>query len=247
MRFDKILMNPPYDGGLHLRILKECTNFSDNIINLSPVRWLQDPLLKYKKSAGDGSLKNGEVIKKYVKSIEIISCEKASEFFGTRQEADLGIYELTKEGGFDFSIFENPIIDKIMQKTSDTILSHLESKPSQYNVKIPHVYGNLSFFISPNKDISLNSPNSDFGNRTKWLNFQTKEEAENCFNVFFTDFWIWLNNKTKLTRDVNKCLPYLDYSHKWTNEDLYSFFGITDQEKRKIENEVRQSNNESTL
>ncbi len=240
-------MNPPYAGGLHIKILKECTKFSENIINLSPVRWLQDPLLKYKKSAGDGSLKDGEAIKKYVKSIEVIESEKASEFFGTRQEADLGIYELSKEGGFDFSIFENPIIDKIMRKTSDTILNHLEDKPSKYNVKIPHVYGNLKYFISPNKEISLNNLNSDFGNRTKWLNFQTEEEAENCFNVFFTDFWIWLNYKTKLTRDVNKCLPYLNYSHKWTNEDLYSFFEITEEEQKEIASEVRQSNNEPAL
>ena len=135
MRFDKILMNPPYDGGLHLKILKECTKFSENIINLSPVRWLQDPLLKYKKSAGDGSLKDGEAIKKYVKSIEVIESEKASEFFGTRQEADLGIYELTKEGGFDFSIFENPLINFIPGQKSFT-MKRITLKNSKWNITV---------------------------------------------------------------------------------------------------------------
>ena len=54
MKFDKIIMNPPYDRNLHLKILEECLKHIKNdgeIINLSPIRWLQDPLAEFEASA----------------------------------------------------------------------------------------------------------------------------------------------------------------------------------------------------
>ena len=45
-------MNPPYDGNLHLQILKEAhcqISKKGEIISLSPIRWLQDPLAEMKK------------------------------------------------------------------------------------------------------------------------------------------------------------------------------------------------------
>ena len=44
-------MNPPYDGNLHLKILEKVIPIADKVINISPVRWLQDPLAKYKKNS----------------------------------------------------------------------------------------------------------------------------------------------------------------------------------------------------
>ena len=47
MKFDCIVMNPPYERNLHLKILAEAiTHLKDEkstCVNLSPVRWLQDP------------------------------------------------------------------------------------------------------------------------------------------------------------------------------------------------------------
>ena len=51
MKFDHIIMNPPYCRNLHLKILNEAINHSDDIVNLSPIRWLQDPLAEYKKNS----------------------------------------------------------------------------------------------------------------------------------------------------------------------------------------------------
>ena len=36
MKFDKIIMNPPYSGSLHLKILSDAMEHSDEIVNLSP-------------------------------------------------------------------------------------------------------------------------------------------------------------------------------------------------------------------
>ena len=49
MHFDKIIMNPPYCRNLHLKILREAMKHGDEIVNLSPIRWLQDPLAEYKQ------------------------------------------------------------------------------------------------------------------------------------------------------------------------------------------------------
>jgi type I restriction-modification system DNA methylase subunit len=48
-KFDHIIMNPPYSRNLHLKILSNALDYSDDIVNLSPVRWLQDPLAELKK------------------------------------------------------------------------------------------------------------------------------------------------------------------------------------------------------
>src|SRR5574344_2683627 len=53
-KFDYIIMNPPYDGSLHLKCLEQALNFKkDNgtLICLHPARWLEDPLWKYKKNS----------------------------------------------------------------------------------------------------------------------------------------------------------------------------------------------------
>ena len=48
MHFDKIIMNPPYNRNLHLKILRQVMNKADEVVNLSPIRWLQDPLAEMK-------------------------------------------------------------------------------------------------------------------------------------------------------------------------------------------------------
>ena len=47
MNFDHIIMNPPYNRNLHLKILQEAMKHSNDVVNLSPIRWLQDPLADY--------------------------------------------------------------------------------------------------------------------------------------------------------------------------------------------------------
>ena len=53
-------MNPPYNGNLHLKIIdkviKACPD--SEIINLSPIRWLQDPLAEYKKNSDYNRFEN---------------------------------------------------------------------------------------------------------------------------------------------------------------------------------------------
>ena len=51
MKFDYVVMNPPYERNLHLKFLEKVIKVADKTVNISPVRWLQDPLAKYKKNS----------------------------------------------------------------------------------------------------------------------------------------------------------------------------------------------------
>ena len=58
MKFDVAIMNPPYDGNLHLKILEKVIPIADKVVNISPARWLQDPLAKYKKNSDYNKFEN---------------------------------------------------------------------------------------------------------------------------------------------------------------------------------------------
>ena len=73
-----VIMNPPYNRSLHLKILDSVIKtFPEvKIVNLSPVRWLEDPLAEYKKST---DFKRFENIRKHIEDVEKIPAKVLSE------------------------------------------------------------------------------------------------------------------------------------------------------------------------
>ena len=135
MKFDVAIMNPPYDGNLHLKILEKVIPVADKVVNISPIRWLQDPLAKHKKSSDYKRYE--DTISKMIESLEVVEREKAAEIFNIRQESDLGILMIGR-GGFDYVAFSsNPIIENMLSK-SDCFLSNvMESNISEgWRVKL---------------------------------------------------------------------------------------------------------------
>ena len=93
MKFDCIIMNPPYMRNLHLKILAEAIKHlkdeNSKVINLSPVRWLQDPLAKYKKNC---YLKRFESkIIQHIISLDTFDNSKTNQLFNI-DTGTLGIY-----------------------------------------------------------------------------------------------------------------------------------------------------------
>lgn len=98
MKFDICLMNPPYEKNMHLKFIRKILKIADNIINISPVRWLQDPFAMDKRS----TLKQFEDVAKHIKNIDVSKNDK--ENFDIIIYSDLGIYTLTKEEtNFDYN------------------------------------------------------------------------------------------------------------------------------------------------
>jgi hypothetical protein len=120
MQFDKIIMNPPYDGNLHLKILEQAISLlkDDGVcINLSPIRWLQDPLAEYKKNSDWYKFK---AVRERIQGLIPISAKVCTELFGGEQEGaafseEIGIYYIKKNVS-TWKPVGNSILDKVFDK-----------------------------------------------------------------------------------------------------------------------------------
>ena len=98
MKFDVAIMNPPYDGNLHLKILEKVIPIADKVVNISPVSQLVNCVNTFK--AGKNDTKKYFVgIGKHLKSCgKIFSIEEALQIFtGARITNPLAIqvYEIS--------------------------------------------------------------------------------------------------------------------------------------------------------
>ena len=140
MKFDCIIMNPPFKRNLHLKILAEAIKHLKDeksvCVNLSPVRWLQDPLAKYKRNC---VLKRfEESVAKHLTSVDVLLPKDMTDTFGAAFNTDIGIYcaktnKLDKH--FDYEHLANSqnkdadftrlIFNKTYNKVKDGIGNHI--------------------------------------------------------------------------------------------------------------------------
>ena len=244
-------MNPPYNGNLHLKILREviekCEKSGEDyeIVNLSPVRWLQDPLAEYKKNSDWNQFAD---IRKHIESVEVISSTKVCECFGIAW-GDLGIYHITKEGGFDCkTLVKCPqwAVEKVAlhkgKKFSDKVLKHPPETGSF--IRMPSVYnpsgGNPRHqLMTTDVTKALNVRNEKMN--VVYFGFSTDEEAENFFKTFDLKVMRYIKHKiSSVHLTPFSLLPYLgDYTHTWTDEMLYKYFNLTEEEIREIEETIK--------
>ena len=263
MKFDHIIMNPPYCRNLHLKTLNEAINHSDDIVNLSPIRWLQDPLAEYKRNS---DFKRFKEIRERIEDIEIISAREARDTFSIEIFSDLGVYRLTNSGGLNTKDFwktvrtpaQTMMLNKLIQ-LKDSIADHTE-KNKRDGIRVPltdiggnrgyrNVYKELAYVIDGQKNGVDWTKCKNMGGYEKpegcplplSIKFNTITEAQNFYDSFFTKVYTWLCNITKAQQHLNpELLPWLgDYTHPWTDEDLYKYFNLTDDEIRIIEDEIK--------
>ena len=246
MKFDHIIMNPPYCRNLHLKILNEAINHSDDIVNLSPIRWLQDPLAEYKRNS---DFKKFTEIRERIENIDVISAHEATDLFGASIWADLGVYNLNKDGSFDtHSLLKHLwFVNKVILKVKDSVKDHSTREGvcdfSKPYIKISGLHGhqgNKDFyeFASPRLDVAKSKKTSC---RQHTVNFETEEESINFFNSLQTKFYKFINVCIKRDMEIPwQYTPWLDdYTHQWTDDDLYQYFELTDDEIKIIESEIK--------
>lgn len=271
MKFDHIIMNPPYCRNLHLKILNEATCYSDDIVNLSPIRWLQDPLAEYKKNS---DWKKFEDIRKKIESLDVINAKDASDLFSAAFTMNLGVYHITDNGGWD-GFERNSIIKKVIEsgciglpvstyksanKRCFALLkgvdgtSHIErgQRPDGFILRKEVHYG--KYFVdgrSTNgktlEECKASNVMATNGNINEWriIEFDTENEVENFYNFTKTKFvrYVYLNEGTGTLNPQPKFLPFMqDYTHEWTDEMLYKHFNLTPEEIAIIESEINETN-----
>ena len=170
MKFDCIIQNPPYKRGLHLKILAEAIKHLKDeksvCVNLSPVRWLQDPLMLQKSKSDYHRFEKS--ILNHTKHIDVIDKIDAQRIFeSTVMGADLGIYICGGNGGFDCTSLVNPIVKKIVDKQNSHINLEYDKKDG-IRVRFPIInnnggsgngrkiglatFGKLLYFVDGKKD-----------------------------------------------------------------------------------------------
>ena len=260
-----LLLNPPYNGNLHLKILEEALNHSDNIVNLSPVRWLQDPLAKYKK--GSDFLKFAD-LHKHIESLEMISGKEAQRLFQSKQYENLGLYKLSSKKvdnlvslvDLDTLFFIEKVSLPVYNKKYESIYKY-RTPEGKANFSTPFVrltamHGNLGSndyveITSKNKKLCMTKPEK-LSNVEATINFKTQAEAENFYDSLQTSFMKFANKCIKTNMRVPYYgLPFMGnvvnprtglkgYEGEWTDEDFYKFFNLTEDEIKIIKNTMKE-------
>ncbi len=262
MKFDKVIMNPPY-GKLHLPILKKCVEeFVDienggEIVSLQPVRWLQDPLAKYKKNSD--ALKMQSCLEGRIEDIEIIERLDATKMFSEKERTQLtmniGIFFIKKSNKYFNYFNENSIIKKII-KHKIFIKNFVEQdKKDGFRATIPFVkwpeHGRYFAVYTLNgltkngncwtEERQRNKHSRSKGSPIPFsIKFNTENELENFINSTKTCFFKYLIILMHIDMSVpNKYLPFMeDYTEPWTDERFYEYFKLTSEEIKTIEDSI---------
>lgn len=263
MKYDIAIMNPPYDKSLHLKILENVIANANEVVNISPVRWLQDPLAKYKKASDYHRYE--ETISKKIESLDIIDAKTSNDLFHISNFGALGIYKIGKNGGYDYDLPAKEylgkgysICNKVL-KRHDKLFNHMQKGTAGICVKVAEIRG---FGSGKNFDIVslIHSEPYINGDKYKELKFKKKdvmtkniedelfvrvntvEEGKNFINSTRTIFHHFLIKCWKMDQHVPlKFLPWMrDYTKPWTNARFCKYFGITGY----IDDEHAESNSE---
>lgn len=254
----KIIMNPPYDRNLHLKIADKMNkDFPEaEIVSLSPVRWLQDPLAEHKRSS---DWQRFSALRDDISSIDIIPAKDACEIFNMTVSSDLGILSIDRSGRH-YEDIRSPIISKIYA-SGDHFDKFDVDKKDGWRVRVSVIDnckaggsskgGRIRFqrLLAFKDGLKDGKPwHSFFGkcgnskltdNIPYSLPFKSEVEAGNFISVMQSKLgqYYWVG----MQQDIHVLPSFflkLDYTHSWTDEYLYKHFNLTADEIKKIEDGV---------
>lgn len=229
--FDVCIMNPPYDRNLHLKILEKVIPYAEETINISPIRWLQDPLAKYKKNSDYNKFK--ESVAEHIANLTVVNAKDSQALFNIAH-TNLGILKLNDRGGYNLNKDRNKLVDKLIEKlrNEEKILSN-DERNGKYMIYFPEIHGHVGAYdwtemTSKRYDIALKVEKSY---KHPGVGFETEIERKNFYNALFTTFFKYLISELRSnqkTIETLKFLPFMsDYTHPWDNKRFCDYFNIT--------------------
>ena len=258
MKFDVAIMNPPYDRNLHLKILEAVIPHAEKVVNISPVRWLQDPFAPYLTRSDYCKFENG--VSKHIKDLEVIPAKNATELF---QEAaftmNLGIYTCDSEGGWNYQ-HNDPLINKIVHKTMENSWEPFSLQNFYRNGGVVRKSFELftSYLIADSfmlktyeaqlkvgvKDYQIQHYISGKSKGGAHFEFDTEDERMNFYSCYNSQFMQWYCNLINTDHHTHcSKIPYFgDYTTPWTNSKFKAYFELTDEEWARIEREMTKIN-----
>ena len=262
MKFDCIIMNPPYDGQLHLKIFEEASKHlsKDGVcVSLSPTPWLAKfnvnrPMAKYRK------VFNGKI-----KHIEVIEHATANAMFDTGNAIEeLGIYVVKNDDSAPIDLMkygfnndaEKSLYNKInMMNPKAGVITY---NKAALDIRYGRVSAKTAYCNKGCTNISIRKPfdvpiYTWHGGKTckeavlmlkskkkvsMVLYFNSQVEHDNFINSLDTTFMNWYYQMFVVPGDckiINYMFRMVDYSQPWTDERFYKFFNITSEEQKVIE------------
>lgn len=252
-KFDAVIMNPPYDRNLHLKILEQVIPMAEKVVNISPVRWLQDPFASY--NTRSDYCKFEDSISKKIESLDVIPADKARELFDANMQMALGIY-ICGNGGYDYT-FKDSLINKIVKKTMEHSWMPFNQRDfyksgcnqvKQFALNVGAVNGDLRKIMSQDYKhqitVTLTNRTSVFtggaGVSATHFEFDTEEERKNFHACYNHPFMLWHIAQWKTDVNIKAWkVPYFDYyDHTWDYEDFFNWFGLTGEERVRVMKEI---------
>lgn len=261
MKFDCIIMNPPYNRNLHLKILAEAIKhltLTGEVVCLHP-NFLDEKIFwdktksfnKYRKEFSSKLIDVTE-INNIFKEIQINKCLIISHFSNKPTKT------------FDYDQYVNKLkISTIWKKTVKTIIDKkqcdlrtacLTNVPKlKYMLAFPGLHGTFATYkpgniskgnwleiVTKNYEQAVNTPPHQTNKyyHEQVISFNTDEERRNFVNSTFTYFFkYWISQvKTMNAANYLKYLPFMsDYTQPWDDARFYKFFNITEEEQKIIE------------
>ncbi len=263
MKFDVILMNPPY-GNLHLQFVEKSvallTETGVSSVIHPAGNWLHN---QFPEKAELTKKK----FNKHVKSVEIVG---ENPFVGIELGYCLSYTTLVKDNKKSISVFDrtcdynytvsdlfdinkfgpigNSIVQKVIKNKKDDLKNNLVSKSNKkYFIHFPVYINGFSgyktaysfnaflFYVHGGIINVKNCIRTEVGDGC--LSFDTLEEAENCrdyLKTYFARFCLSICKSDLNIEAYFKLVPYMDFSRKWTDKDLFEYFDLTAEEQEHI-------------
>ena len=251
MKFDCIIMNPPYQKNLHLKILAEAIKYlkDDNsvCVCLHP-NYLSEKLY-FVKNKSFNTFK--PIFENTLLDAEIVDI---TNLFDATFEKDLIIStyktNIDKSKKFNYYKFIDkcPVFDKTIKLIIDKKISNLSESyntTKQFKLVFPAIHGNIGkpdmFELTSKKYEKALAVKPCTSNKTyekKVISFDTEKERKNFYDSINTTFFKYWVSYVKISKNFNydRYLPFMnDYSKPWDNARFYKFFNITPDEQKIIE------------
>ena len=223
--FDLIVMNPPYDGNLHLKILESVIPYAEKIINISPIGYALDwPVMLGMKQTPNWKTKS--FCMNHIVSCDMLSVNKANELF------DIGSFEKLA-----ICIFDNELHDvgmnlwkndkrKLITVFNKTVKLVHEGKIDNLaaHVKISTIHGHPD----SSDEFDVCTPQYDLM-KSKKPNDMSENEFKNWHISQNTKFMKYCNFLTRQGQHLYpQWLPFMsDYMKPWTDKMYCDYFNIT--------------------